>query len=50
MGFFKWNVTYGSGKMVDKEKDHELSFVFINKISRLVNVREMNNFKPDISR
>ena len=50
MGFFKWKVTYGSGRMVDKEKDHELNFVFINKIPKLVNMRETDNFKPDISR
>ena len=36
------------GKQV-KRKDHELSFVFINKIPKLVNMKEMNNFKPDIS-
>ena len=48
MGFFK--IVYGSGRIAGKEKDHELSFVFINKIPKLVNMRETNNFKPDISR
>jgi len=32
-----------------KGKVHELSFCFINKILKLVNTKEMNNFKPDIS-
>ena len=50
MGFFNWKVAYGSGRMEGKEEDHKLSFVFINKIPRLVNARETNNFKPDISR
>ena len=31
MGFFKWKVAYGSGRIEGKEEDHELSFVFINK-------------------
>ena len=48
MGFFKWIVLYGSGRMVDKEIRPRTQF-FINKIPKLVNMREMSNFKPDIS-
>ena len=50
IGFFKWK-TYGFGRMVYvKRKDHELTFVFIKEIPKLVSTKEMNNFKPDISR